>query len=309
MIQDIYPKHFNNQYKPYKPKAQDTVFFFKGSAILAKAAGTHDEEQPEKSELIYPTYEEFSNAAKQSHEEYTYTYLFAVDDDRFFLAMKNELQKGVFTGEMTDAKVHDEYADVIKNYKFYGVNSFRKAKPKEKAFAAITAFHLYGWYRDNRFCGRCGNVMKHDIKERMMRCECCKNMVFPKICPAVIVAVTNNDKLLLTKYAGRTYTNYALIAGFTEIGETVEETVQREVMEEVGLKVKSLCYYKSQPWALSGSILIGYFCEVDGNDTIRIDEDELSVGTWVAAGDIDLEDDNISLTREMILEFKKRICN
>lgn len=84
-------------------------------------------------------------------------------------------------------------------------------------------------------------------------------MVFPKISPAVIVAVTDNDRVLLTKYAGRTYKNYALVAGFNEAGETIEQTVRREVMEEVGLKVKNLKYYKSQPWGLSGSLLSGFF--------------------------------------------------
>lgn len=108
-----------------------------------------------------------------------------------------------------------------------------------------------------------------------------------------------------TKYAGRTYKNYALVAGFNEAGETIEQTVRREVMEEVGLKVKNLKYYKSQPWGLSGSLLSGFFCELDGDDKITLQEDELSLGTWVKADDLDLEDDGISLTREMILKFKK----
>ena len=75
----------------------------------------------------------------------------------------------------------------------------------------------------------------------------CGNMEYPKICPAVIVGVTDGDRLLMSKYAGRAYKNYALIAGFTEIGETVEQTVAREVMEEVGLKVKNIRYYKASP--------------------------------------------------------------
>ena len=147
--------------------------------------------------------------------------------------------------------------------------------------------------------------MVHDKKERMVRCMCCNNMVFPKICPAVIIGVTDGDRILLTKYAGRTYKNYALVAGFTEIGETLEQTVEREVMEEVGLHVKNIRYYKSQPWALSGSLLAGFFCELDGDDTISLQEDELSVGKWAYADDLELEDDGISLTREMILKFKE----
>ena len=74
--------------------------------------------------------------------------------------------------------------------------------------------------------------MVHDEKERMMRCPSCGLMEFPKICPAVIVGVTDGNRILMSKYAGRSYKIYALLAGFTEIGETVEETVAREVMEE-----------------------------------------------------------------------------
>ncbi len=69
--------------------------------------------------------------------------------------------------------------------------------------------------------------------------------------PGSIIGVTDGDKILMSKYAGRAYKKYALLAGFTEIGETIEETVQREVMEEVGLKVKNIRYYKSQPWSFS----------------------------------------------------------
>lgn len=302
MIQDILPKQLYNQYIESKPTKKDTVFLFEGSSVLAKYQGT---------EVIYPLYEEFikgvlKKAEGREEEIYTFTYLFSVDQTRFFLAMKTaKIQKGAFQGEFSDESAHPEYENILDGYEFIGVNMFRKASPKELAFAAITAYHLNGWYRDNRFCGRCGQPMKHDTKERMLRCDVCHNMVFPKISPAVIVGITDGDRILLTKYAGRTYRNYALVAGFTEIGEDIEQTVKREVMEEVGLKVKNIRYYKSQPWALSGTILMGFYCELDGDDKIKLQEEELSVGEWFKAQDIDFEDDGISLTREMILKFKK----
>ena len=136
-----------------------------------------------------------------------------------------------------------------------------------------------------------------------MYCPACGQREYPKLNPAVIVAVTEGDKLLLTKYAGRAYTKYALIAGYTEIGETVEETVQREVMEEVGLKVKNIRYYKSQPWSFTDTLLMGFFVEVDGDDTIRLDENELQVAKWCSREEIP-ENDGISLTREMMEVFK-----
>ncbi len=307
MIQDIYPSRLNNQYTAYSPVDEDIVFFFQGSSLLAKYE--HEET------LVYPQYKEFVKGItlqenKDSVDNYTFIYLLSVDDTRYFLAeKKGELLKGQYIGEMADASIHKEYAAVVEGFDFVGVNSFRKAKPKATAFAAITAYHIYGWYRDNHFCGRCGGPTVHDSKERMVRCTSCGNMIFPKICPAVIVAVTDNDRILLTKYAGRMYRNYALIAGFNEAGETLEQTVEREVMEEVGLKVKNIRYYKSQPWGLSGSLLSGFFCELDGDDKITLQEDELSLGTWVKADELDLEDDGISLTREMIIKFRDEYKN
>ena len=111
-------------------------------------------------------------------------------------------------------------------------------------------------------------------------------MEYPKICPAVIVAVLDGERILLTKYAGRSYTRYALIAGFAEIGETIEQTVHREVMEEVGLRVKNLRFYKSQPWSFSDTLLMGFYCDLDGEDRITLDQDELAVAEWFNRGQI-----------------------
>ena len=136
-----------------------------------------------------------------------------------------------------------------------------------------------------------------------MRCPVCGNTIYPRISPAAIIAVTDGDRLVLSKYAGRAYTRFALIAGFLEIGETAEEGVAREVMEEVGLKVKNIRYYKSQPWGIAGNLLLGYFCDLDGSDEIHLDEQELASAAWFDRSDLPAKDDGISLTREMIRIF------
>ena len=181
----------------------------------------------------------------------------------------------------------------------------RELESKDACFGAMTAWHLYNWYRSNRFCGRCATPTVHDNKERMVRCPKCGNLIFPRISPAVIVAVTDGDRLLLSKYAGRGYTRYALLAGYTEIGETIEQTVHREVMEEVGLKVKNLRYYKSQPWGVDGNVLMGFYCDLDGDDTIHLDEQELALAEWHHRSALPAKDDGISLTREMIRTFEE----
>ena len=121
----------------------------------------------------------------------------------------------------------------------------------------------------------------------------------------MIIAITDGDRLLLSKYAGRSYTRYALLAGYTEIGETLEQTVAREVMEEVGLKVKNIRYYKSQPWGVDGNVLMGFYCDLDGDDTIHIDEKELAMAEFYPRSALPAHDDGISLTREMIRVFEE----
>ena len=96
----------------------------------------------------------------------------------------------------------------------------------------------------------------------------------------------------------------ALVAGFAEIGETLEETVQREVMEEVGLKVKNIRYYKSQPWGMALDILTGFFCELDGDNSIKMDESELKYAEWVKREDVVLQPSDYSLTNEMMKLFR-----
>ena len=147
--------------------------------------------------------------------------------------------------------------------------------------------------------------MIHDEKERMMRCPSCGLMEFPKICPAVIIGVTHGNKILMSKYAGREFKKYALLAGFNEVGENIEETVHREVMEEVGLKVKNIRYYKSQPWSMSDTLLMGFFCELDGEEEIKLDQEELALAEWFERDEMPVKEEDCSLTNEMMMVFKR----
>lgn len=275
MIQDIYPKIYHCEYQLQKPASHDRILiFFKNTVLIRFQEG----------KLRYPVYLEMQNFC------FHYSYLFSVDNMKYFLALPDDNPQAPF---------------LLSGYQYEDVRIFRTASPGHSAFAGITGYHLFNWYQTNQFCGRCGHAMIPDQKERMLSCPKCRNMVYPRISPAVIVGVINDDKILMSKYAGRSYTNYALIAGFTEIGESAEQTVAREVMEEVGLKVKNIHYYKSQPWAFSGSLLLGYFAQLDGSDQITLDTGELSEAGWFSRDEITLEDDHISLTREMIILFKE----
>lgn len=270
MIQNIEPQVFDNNYRQEVQDENSFILFIKDNAVLAKET---------EEGIVFPRLNE------TSLQESILTYLFSIDDSRFFLAPAVEPFGG---------------------FSFISLMEFRLKKPKAMAFAAATACQLYNWYRSNRYCGRCGQEMVQDAKERMLRCDGCGNMVYPKISPAVIVGVIDGDRLLMTKYAGRAYRNYALIAGFTEIGEPIEDTVRREVLEEAGVRVKNIRFYKSQPWPFSDTLLMGFYCDLDGSNTIVMDEAELSVAEWIRREDIDVQADDISLTNEMIIHFKQQ---
>lgn len=279
MIQDIAPLRLANEYQDKKVQKNDRLIGFSGKKIFLWQT---DEG------ITYPTYEEIENACrKQERAVPECRFLFAIGEENFFLAEPDGIEP---FGE----------------YRFYEMFETRAMvrERKELVFAGATAWHLYQWYRDNRFCGRCAAKLVHEEKLRALRCPACGNLIFPKIAPAVIVAVTNGENILMTKYANRQYKRYALIAGFTEIGETAEETVVREVMEETGVRVKNIRYYKSQPWGFDSNLLLGYFCELDGDDTITMDSEELSVAEWVHYTDVPADVEGLSLTREMMTKFK-----
>mgnify|MGYP004545703861 FL=1 len=276
MIQDIFPHRFYNTYQQKRPEDNSRILGFCDRMVYLS----------DQDGIRFLTFQEWKSYNQRIGRGMPpLVYLFTIEEEDYFL---------------TD--IHKE--DKIGEFRFYKMFDIRPMQPKEAVFAATTAFHLYQWYRDNQFCGRCGKKLIHSEKLRMMQCETCNNMVFPKIAPAVIVGVTNDDRILMTKYAGREYKRYALIAGFTEIGETVEETVQREVMEEVGLKVKNIRYYKSQPWGFDSNLLLGFFCELADEHEICLDREELSLAEWVDYHDILDDPEKLSLTHNMMEYFR-----
>ena len=275
MLQDINTGRLENEFQNITAKAEDRILcFHQGQILLSRGAADS---------LTLPTLAHMTSWQASG----TPRYAFRMQQQNYFL--------------WTDTVP----LSPVDGFSYEPVRQLRQLQSKEVCFAVMTGWHLYNWYRVNRFCGCCGSPTEHDRVERMLRCPQCGNMIFPRISPAVIVAVTNGERLLLSKYAGRAYTRYALLAGYAEIGETIEQTVHREVMEEVGLKVKNLRYYKSQPWGVDGNVLMGFFCDVDGNDTIHIDETELSMAGWYERNALPARDDGISLTREMIRVFEE----
>lgn len=275
MIQDILPHVFNNQYRLQAPEAESYALCYEQNRVLIKGC--------EDGSFELPTFRELAAAQPGVYEHCTY--LFSIDERAFFWPGPN--------------------IPAPEGFSLEAVRTVMRSRPQPLAFAAVTGFQLFNWYESRKYCGRCGALSVQDEKTRSLSCPVCGQVEFPKIAPAVIVGVTKGNQLLLAEYPH--YDRYALIAGFAEIGETLEDTVKREVMEEAGLKVKNIRYYKSQPWALADNLLMGFFCDLEGSDRIVIDQDELASAAWVAREDIPGGDDDLdgSLTSEMIDHFRR----
>jgi NAD+ diphosphatase len=150
----------------------------------------------------------------------------------------------------------------------------------EQLFAlAGRASQLLDWERDHRYCGRCGNAMSVDTQERAMRCEPCRLINYPRIAPCVIVLVTRGEELLLARNANFPQPMYSTLAGFIEAGETAEETLRREVREEVGVEVTNLRYYQSQSWPFPNQLMLGFFADYSGGEIV-CDQTEIADADW-----------------------------
>lgn len=274
MIQDIEPHVFDVGFRSAPPADGDYVVAARDGKILFAGDGNGG---------TFPRYADFRKLVPEA--EGRLLYLFSIDGKAFFLE---------------PAPAPDAESLVFRD-----MQSFRSHQPSWMAFAGVTAGHFAMWHERNRYCGRCAEPMKPKDDERAMVCSACGLTVYPAIAPAVIVGVIDGDRILMTRYAGRPYGGMALVAGFMEIGETVEDTVRREVLEEVGVRLKNIRYYKSQPWGFSGSVLMGFFADLDGSPEITIDTGELHEAAWIRREDIPPRDSEISLTSEMFEVFRR----
>ena len=271
MIQDIGTSVYQVEYQPEIPKDNDIVYVFETRRIFAKMG--------EEKQIELPTFGQL----KDQMDVENLQYLFKIDEQSFYL-----------------------YDDVLslEGYDFVNVGYLRLLKTMREAFAGMTAYHLYTWYSGHRFCGKCGHKMAASDKERVLICPDCGHRAYPVIAPAVIVGVTRGDDILVTRYAGREYKGVALLAGFCEIGENAEETVRREVFEEVGIKLKNIRYYASQPWGIDSNLLLGFFAELDGSDEITLDTNELREAVWMPRSELKPAKNTMSLTMTMIEAFR-----
>lgn len=167
------------------------------------------------------------------------------------------------------------------------------------------AFHICEWQRTNKFCGSCGSPAYLDEREWGMRCSVCNEIVFPVIAPAVIVAVEKDGKLLMGHGVNFPPGRFSVLAGFVEPGESLEETVAREVYEESRIRVKNVRYFGSQPWPFPRSLMIGFNAEWESGE-IEVDNTEVLEAGWFNPEELPEVPVGVSISRRLIDDFVRR---
>ena len=299
MIHEIYPKEYNPEYINRQIVDEDYLLSYERDGILVKY---------EAGKYSLPKCRDYQYLCGVQKDEIINSvyYLFEISGDFYYEAVLPENVKE----RINYCRKIEEAEDLISGGKpsffFLRIHNFRELDPVFMVFAGATGYHIRNWKNVSRHCGVCGAKTRPSENERAFVCTECGYTAYPQISPAVIVAITNGDKILLVKNLRRPKNvRLELVSGYVEVGESFEHAVHREVFEEVGLKVKNVRLYKDQPWGISGAHMIGFVAEVDGDDTIVKQEDEISEAKWYKREDVPEYRNRLSVGSEMILMFKK----
>jgi NAD+ diphosphatase len=164
------------------------------------------------------------------------------------------------------------------------------------------ALQVCDWYRNHQFCGRCGKAATDSERDRSTVCAGCKLNFYPRLSPSIIVLVHRGDEVLLGRNHMFPEGLFSTLAGFVEPGESIEETVIREVKEEVGVNVSNLSYRGSQPWPFPNSLMLGFHAEYQSGDIV-LQEDEIAEAGWFPCTDLPLIPGKFAISRWLIDEY------
>jgi NAD+ diphosphatase len=205
----------------------------------------------------------------------------------------------LYIGKFNDKKTF--VANVKNDDTFYPLHEVYKFN-KDLYLMGGKAVLVRDWYISHQFCGRCATKTQLDEKDMMLKCPSCGQNHYPRIAPAIIVAIRKGDELLMAKHSYHDNIRYALIAGFVEPGESIEEAVHREVSEEVGVKVKNLKYMRSQSWPFPNSLMLAFTAEYDSGE-IKVDGDEILKAKWFKKEEIIRYESDVSISDWLVQDF------
>jgi NAD+ diphosphatase len=187
----------------------------------------------------------------------------------------------------------------IDGWQWRGLRSLFLQLPEAELALAGRSFQISEWDRSHRFCGRCGADMRDKPGERAKECAACGHVAYPRISPAMMVLVTRGHDLLLARANRFPGAMYSALAGFVEAGESIEDCIHREVLEEVGIEVRDLSYFTSQAWPFPHSLMIAYTAEYAGGD-MRPCDAEIADAQWFSIDALPQLPSPISVSRKLI---------
>ena len=168
------------------------------------------------------------------------------------------------------------------------------------------AMQIVDWDRSHQYCGRCGTLTAVKAGERARLCPACGLTHYPRLAPAVMALVRRGNELLLARSAHFPPGMHSALAGFVEPGESLEQCLQREVKEEVGVEVTNLRYFSSQPWPFPHSLMIAFNCDYAGGD-LTLQPDEIEAAGWFTLDALPILPNPISIARRLIDTTIERI--
>jgi NAD+ diphosphatase len=227
---------------------------------------------------------------------------YAVDFEEVGLAPLCRHYLGSLDGRTCFAVEVAEEVESPSGMAFEGLRQVHGRLDEDLFWMAARAVQIVEWDRTHQFCGRCGVRMNARPTERAKECPQCGLLHFPRLAPAIIVLIERGDQLLLARSQRFATGMYSVLAGFVEPGESLEEAVVREIKEEVGLSVREIRYFGSQPWPFPHSLMIGFTAMYAGGE-ISIDESEIEVAGWFTVDTLPPLPGKISIARKLIDAF------
>jgi NAD+ diphosphatase len=190
-------------------------------------------------------------------------------------------------------------------FEYSGLRELFGRLDDESMAMAGRAVQIVAWARTHQFCGQCGTPTEPRPAERALVCRSCGLLSFPRLSPAIIVRIERGNRLLLAHNHRFPKGRYSILAGFVEPGETLEEAVEREVEEEVGIQIRDIEYFASQSWPFPNSLMLGFTARYAGGE-IRVEDEELSHADWFSVDNLPDLPPSISISRRLIDAFLER---